>query len=135
MTRLRTRRRVLQGPMRKGLARRGLMATLLASFLSFLVLATAVDAAACIAEDAGASFVEVTATQVAAPAGDRDNADRGAADPRGCTHCQCHHGGLTAPPPAPEVSRAVSADATHPVLFVDHRPSRTPAGPERPPRA
>ena len=88
-----------------------------------------------IAEEAGASFVEVTATQVAAPAGDRDNADRGAADPRGCTHCQCHHGGLTAPPPAPEVSRAVSADATHPVLFVDHRPSRTPAGPERPPRA
>jgi hypothetical protein len=135
MTRLRTRRRVLQGAMRKGPARRGLMATLLASFLSFLVLATAVDAAACIAEEAGASFVEVTATQVAAPAGDRGNADRGAADPRGCTHCQCHHGGLTAPPPAPEVSRAVSAGATHPVLFVDHRPSRTPAGPERPPRA
>lgn len=121
--------------MRNGSARRGLLATLLASFLSFLVLTTAVDAAACIAEEAGASFVEAAATRLAAPVGDADDADRGAADPRGCTHCQCHHGGLTAPPAAPEVSRTVGAGATHPVLFVDHRPSRAPAGPERPPRA
>ncbi len=111
-----------------------MLATLLASFLSFFVLVTAVDAAACIAEEAGASFTAATAERLTAPAGD-DDAGRGAADPRGCAHCQCHHGGVATPPAAPEMSGTAPAAAPHPVLLVDRRPSRKPAGPDRPPRA
>lgn len=111
-----------------------MVATLLASFLSFFVLVSAVEAGACIAQEAGASVVAATVSAVAAPAGE-DEAGRGAADPRGCTHCQCHHGGVAAAPAAPEAGRTVNASAPHRPPLADHRPSRVPTGPERPPRA
>jgi len=106
---------------------------LLASFLSFFVLITAVDAAACVAEEAGASLTAATAERFVGPSGE-DNADRGTVGLRGGAHCQCHHGGVAALPAAPEMSPTVKASGPHPVLLVDRRPSRKPAGPERPPR-
>jgi len=106
---------------------------LLASFLSFFVLITAVDAAACIAEEAGASLTAATADRLVAPAGD-DDAERGTGGLRGSAHCQCHHGGVAALPAAPEMSPTVKASGPHPVQLVDRRPSRKPAGPDRPPR-
>jgi len=126
--------RVIQGRMRTGSMRRGVVATLLASFLSLFVLVSTVEAGACLAREAGASVMVATVPELAAPAG-QDDAGRDAADPRGCTHCQCHHGGVAAAPAAPDVGRTVNASAPHRPLRVDHRPSRMPTGPERPPRA
>jgi hypothetical protein len=113
-----------------------MMATLLASFLSLFVLISAVDAAACITEEAGACLATATtisATAAASPSGD-DGADRDAADVRGCAHCQCHHGAVAGPPGAPDMARAPTTGLPSPTPFVERRPSRSPTGPERPPR-
>jgi hypothetical protein len=109
--------------------RQGLMAALLAAFMSLFVLTSAVDAATCAVEPANHSAAGVSVNPT-----DTDRGDAGD-DHAICSHGHCHHGG--APLPSAPQPGAAAALATMKPLLPSSEPftSRTPSGLKRPPRA
>lgn len=102
------------------------MAALLALFVAVFVLIPTVDAAAC--------AVELEPAHAAASVAD-DGGDL-PSDPDDhaiCSHGHCHHGGAVAVGHG-DVSPAAASGEPRVLLPSDPLASRTPAGPERPPR-
>lgn len=110
--------------------RRGMLATLMASFIALFVLVPAVDAMSCGTEGESSE----TAVLVVDDHGDEphpvDDANHAF-----CTHGHCHHGGVSTPArqdASLDIAPRRGALLTDPSRRLVSHP---PAGPERPPRA
>lgn len=117
---------VLKGGMVRSENRHGIMAALLALFVAVFVLIPTVDAAACAVELEPAH----AAASVANDGGDLPS------DPDDhaiCSHGHCHHGGAVVVGNG-DVSPATASGEPRVLLPSEPLASRTPAGPERPPR-
>ena len=117
---------VLKGGMVRSENRHGIMAALLALFVAVFVLIPTVDAAAC--------AVELEPAHAAASVAD-DGGDL-PSDPDDhaiCSHGHCHHGGAVVVGHG-DVSRATASGEPRVLLPSEPLASRTPSGPERPPR-
>lgn len=104
----------------------GLATALLALFVAVFILMPTVDAAACAVEVEPAH----AATSVDSGAGDQPTESD---DHAICSHGHCHHGGAIVIIGS-ELSPAVTNGDARILLPSEPLASRTPAGPERPPR-
>ena len=104
------------------------MTALLAAFVALFVLTTAVDAAACATEPAVEASVEAA---LDAPV-DTDSGEA-PGDHAICSHGHCHHGGAVVVGQG-DLSPATASGEPRVLLPSEPLASRTPAGPERPPR-
>jgi hypothetical protein len=102
----------------------GWMAALLAAFVALFVLTSAVDAAACTTEPTVEAALEAPVDTDSGEVPD---------DHAICSHGHCHHGGAIVFVGS-ELSPAVSSGEPRVLLPSEPLASRTPAGPERPPR-
>lgn len=129
ITRLLLRMGVIDSGMAFAAIRQGLAAALLALFLAVFALAPAADALTCGPEETSAASSAVVVDQHSNGSDD----DGGLGHPA-CAHGHCHHSG-TAAPLRSEILSGVSIQRAPLVIRPSHRlASRSPAGPERPPR-
>ena len=111
------------------LTRQWMMAALLALFVSFVAVVMTADAAACAPEfDSSQSVLSVEA-----PVSDHDGSTRDGAGL--CSHGHVHNGAALLPAPMTAASRIDPTARLANRPFANPMVSRTPAGPDRPPRA
>jgi len=111
------------------LTRQWMMAALLALFVSFVALVMTADAAACAPEFGSSQSV----LSVEAPGSDHDGPTKDGAGL--CSHGHVHNGAAVLPAPVIDASRIDQTARLVTRPFANPMASRTPAGPERPPRA
>lgn len=109
--------------------RRGVLATLMASFLALFVFVPAVDAMSCGAEgepSEAAVLVIDDHSRDPHPSKDENHAV--------CSHGHCHHGGVATPARQEASLDRVIGRGVPLTRPADRLISHPPAGPERPPR-
>ena len=118
------------------LTRQWMMAALLALFVSLVAVVITADAAAC-APEFGSSqsvlSVEAPGSDNDAPGSDNDGSTRDGAGL--CSHGHVHNGAAVLPAPMTATSRIDPTARLANRPFANPMASRTPAGPDRPPRA
>ena len=129
MTRLKRRPIMVWDRMGFPAIRHGLVMALLASFLSLFVLVSAVDAAVC-GPEATISHTSEAATDAPAQPDDGGGSDSHVI----CSHCHCHHSGVTVAEASNVPATTLGAADLIALAPADGPPSHAPTGPDRPPR-